>query len=75
MAQVIQIPVKKMPDGEIWLNLEAVLGKRVILRAHKIDLKQNVRDYDGHRVPEAHAKSSVRCKPKGFKITDNIFDI
>ena len=74
MAQAIQIPVKTTPDGEKWLDLESVLGRRVIVRAHEIDLKKNVLDYDGHHVLEAHAKRSVRCKAKGFEITDKILN-
>ena len=72
MPQIIKIPVKVFPDGEKWFLLDSVLGKRVILRAHEIDLKQNVHDYDSHRCPEAHAKESVKCKSKSWDISDKI---
>ncbi|MBI3051868.1 hypothetical protein HYY74_05420 [Candidatus Woesearchaeota archaeon] len=73
MAKIIPIPVKTFPDGSNWLILSDMLGKRVIIRAHEIDLKQNVQDYDAHHCPEAHAKSSVKCRPKGdIDITDKI---
>ena len=42
MADIIKVPVKTFPDGEKWLLLDSVLGKRVTLRAHEITLKQNV---------------------------------
>lgn len=72
MAEAIQIPVKTYPDGKKWLDLDSVLGKRIILRAHEIDLKNNVQDYDKHHGPEAHAKGSVKCKSKCIEITDKI---
>ncbi|MBI2124710.1 hypothetical protein HYT92_02860 [Candidatus Pacearchaeota archaeon] len=72
MVEAIQIPVKTYPDGKKWLNLDAVLGKRVILRAHEIDLKQDVEDYDKHHCPEAHAKGSIKCMAKAYEITDKI---
>ena len=75
MAEAIQIPVKTFPDGQKWLDLESVLGRRVILRAHEIDLKKNVEDYDKHHCPEAHAKRSVKCKSKTFSINDKILKI
>jgi hypothetical protein len=64
MATVIRVPVKRFRDGRVWLLLEEVLGRRVVLRAHEIDLKRNVEDYDAHHGPEAHAKGSVKCCAK-----------
>ena len=75
MAEAIQVPVKTYHDGEKWLDLEAVLGRRIVLRAHEIDLKKDVQDYDGHHVPEAHAKRSVKCKSKCIVIKDKILQI
>ncbi|PIN90670.1 hypothetical protein COU57_02685 [Candidatus Pacearchaeota archaeon CG10_big_fil_rev_8_21_14_0_10_32_14] len=75
MAEVIRIPVHTYPDGQKWLDIDSVLGDRVIMRAHKIDLKQNVQDYDKHHSPEAHAKGSVKCKSKCIEITDKILKI
>lgn len=72
MAEAIQVPVKTYSDGQKWLDLDSVLGKRVIVRAHEIDLKKNVQDYDGHHGPEAHAKGSVKCKSKAYEISDKI---
>ncbi len=63
MPDSITIPTKTFPDGEVWLLLEPILGKRVVLRAHEIDVKNAV-DYDSHHCPEAHAKGSVKCKSK-----------
>lgn len=75
MAQAIQIPVKTYPDGQKWLDLDSVLGRRVVLRAHEIDLHQNVQDYDKHHVLEAHAKGGVKCKAKAYSIDDKILTI
>ena len=74
MAQAIQIPIRTSRDGLKWLDLEPVLGKRIVLRAHEIDLKQNVLDYDSHHVLEAHAKGDVRIKSKCIEITDKILN-
>lgn len=75
MAEAVQIPVKTFSDGQKWLDLESVLGRRVILRAHEIDVKMNIQDYDGHHVPEAHAKRSIKCKSKCFIIDDKILQV
>lgn len=75
MAEAIQVPVKTFPDGQKWLDLDSVLGRRVVLRAHEINLKKNVQDYDSHHCPEAHAKGSVKCKSKVYEITDKILKI
>lgn len=75
MAQIVKVPVKIFPDGEKWLLLDSVLGKKVILRAHEIDIKKNVQDYDDHHGPEAHAKESVKCKSKSYDISDKITSI
>ncbi|MFA5724593.1 MAG: hypothetical protein WC979_10145 [Candidatus Pacearchaeota archaeon] len=72
MAQVIPIPIRTSKDGLKWLDLEPVLGKRVVLRAHEIDLKNNVLDYDSHHVLEAHAKGDVRIKSKCIEISEKI---
>ncbi len=75
MTKVVRVPLKVFPDGSKWLLLEAVLGKRVVLRAHEIDIKKNVQDYDTHHCPEAHAKSSVKCTAKGdIDIQDKIME-
>jgi len=72
MAQFVKVPIKEFSDGTKWLLLDAVLGNRVIVRAHHIDLKQNIPDYDGHHGPEAHTKESVKCKSKVYDISDKI---
>jgi len=72
MAKIIKIPVKIFPDGEHWLLLEPVLGRRVVLRAHEIQVKQNIPDYDSHHGPEVHAKGSVKCKARTWNISDSI---
>ena len=56
MASIVKVPIKYFPDGEPWLLLESVLSKRVIFRAHEIDIKGNVKDFDPHHCMEAHAK-------------------
>ena len=75
MRQIIQVPVKIYPDGELGLDLEEALGRRVIIRAHEIQLKSNVLDYDGHHVPEAHAKRSIKCKSKMFNVRDKVVSL
>ena len=75
MAKVVQVPIKIFPDGSKWLLLDSILGARVILRAHEIDMKQNVEDYDKHHCPVAHAKSSVKCKSKAYDITDKVLEL
>lgn len=75
MVEAVKVPVKTFPDGQKWLDIGSVLGKRVVLRAHEINLKKKlVLDYDKHRVPEAHAQRSVKCKSKGYEITDKIIE-
>jgi hypothetical protein len=75
MAQIVKVPIKTFSDGETWLLLEPILGKRVVMRAHHIDIKNNVEDYDSHHGPEAHAKESVKCKAKSWDISDKIVNI
>ncbi len=65
----VKVPVKTFPDGEKWLLLDSVLGKRVVMRAHHIEIKGNVQDYDGHHGPEANAKESVKCRARGWDIS------
>lgn len=71
MAKIIHIPVKVFPDGEQWLMLDSILGKRVVMRAHEINLKQAI-DYDTHHCPEAHARGSVKCRAKSWDISERI---
>lgn len=75
MGNIIKVPIKIFDDGEKWLLLDNILGKRVVLRAHEIDIKENIEDYDKHHCPEAHAKGSVKCKAKTFDISDKIEEI
>jgi hypothetical protein len=74
-AQVISIPVKTFSDGETWLLLDSVLGKRVTIRAHEIKVKNGVEDYDKHHNSEADAKESVKCKSRSWSIADKITSI
>ena len=71
-GRIVKIPIKEFPDGQVWLLLDTVLGKRVILRAHDISVKKNVMDYDTHHCPEAHAAGSVKCRAKAWDISKDI---
>lgn len=72
MSSIVKIPIKFFSDGEPWLLLESVLGKRVIFRAHQIQMKGRVQDFDPHHCDEAHARDSVKCKAKSWDISDKI---
>ncbi|MBI2523493.1 hypothetical protein HYW19_03815 [Candidatus Woesearchaeota archaeon] len=72
MASILKVPIKYFQDGEPWLLLDSVLSKRVIFRAHEIDIKGSVKDFDPHHCMEAHARGSVKCKAKSWDISDKI---
>ena len=54
MQDIIKVPVKTFPDGEKWLLLDSILGRRVTLRAHEITLKENVAHIQSY-------KDCIRC--------------
>ena len=51
MASVVKVPIKYFPDGEPWLLLDSVLSKRIIFRAHEIDMKGSVKDLHSYLSP------------------------
>jgi len=50
-------------DENHWILLRN-LGKKVMIRAVRIDIKRDVTDTDGHRVREAEAEGGVRIRGK-----------
>lgn len=64
----IKVPTTKI-DGETWLILHSVLGKKVVFRAADIRNKGQVKDPSDHRVFEAHAEGGVKCRSKQYDIT------
>lgn len=65
----IQIPVTRI-DGETWVLLKKVLGKKVIIRAASIEHKGRKTEPSGHRVDEAHAEGGVKCRSKYWDISN-----
>lgn len=67
LPQSIQLPVISV-DGETWILLSRV-DKKIVFRADSIDKNKNrVPDPSGHRMDEAVAEGSVKCRPKRFLI-------
>ena len=64
----MDIPETKI-NGETWLLLNKVLGKKVVFRAYSINHKGRVKDPSDHRVEEAHAEGGVKCKSKCYDIS------
>lgn len=65
--ETIQIPVIDI-DGEKWLLLKH-LDEKIVFRADSIQkLNQRVSDPSGHRMDQAVAEGSVKCKPKRYVI-------
>ncbi len=50
-------------DAYGWIVLRD-LGKKVTIRAIRIDIKRDVTDTDGHRVREAVAEGGVKIRSK-----------
>lgn len=51
-----------------WIILRD-LGKKVVIRAVRIDIKRDVPDTDGHRVREAVAEGGVKIRSKLLDIS------
>lgn len=66
----MEVPVDEI-KGEKWLILKNVLGKKVVFRADSIEKKkERISDPSGHRMDEAVAEGSVKCKCKYYNIKD-----
>lgn len=65
----MEVPVTEI-DGEKWLILKAVLGKKVVFRAAAIKHKGRVSEPSGHRVDQADAEGGVKCKSKYYDISN-----
>ena len=65
----MEIPTAKI-GGDTWLLLNKVLGKKIIFRAVSIKHKGRVKEPSDHRVDEAEAEGSVKCKSKYYDISN-----
>lgn len=69
---MIQVPTTEI-DGDIWLLLNQVLGKKIVFRAHSIEKrKERVKDPSDHRVDEAIAEGGVKCKSKHYALSNYV---
>ena len=65
----ITIPTTQI-DGDIWILLKLVLGEKVVFRAASIEKRsQRVKEPSGHRVDEAFAEGSVKCRSKLYDLS------
>jgi len=63
--------VELSEDNHGWFGLGHFLGRRVTIRASRIDKKKKrVKDTDGHHVDEAYAQGGVKIRPKGYDISN-----
>ena len=63
-------------EGEKWVLLKTILGEKVVFRVASID-KRNHRvkeTVSGHRVNEAVAEGSVKCRSKLYDISPFVKD-
>ena len=68
-----EVPTKNFQDGDEWLLLSRVLGRRVTFRADTIKkCKKRQKDFDDHECDEAYARSSVKCKSRVISVGDKI---
>jgi len=63
---LISIPTTTI-DGKEWFLLKSV-DEVFIFRAVSIEFKGRVAEKSGHRVDEARAKGSVKCRPRCARI-------
>jgi hypothetical protein len=65
----ITIPTTQI-DGQIWVLLKTILGEKVVFRAASIQKRnQRMKELSGHRVDEAVAEGSVKCRSKLYDIS------
>ena len=63
----LPIPVIEI-NGEKWLILKN-LDRKITFRAQSIDIRGRVKDPSDHRMTEAIAEGSVKCKPRNWDIS------
>lgn len=65
----LNIPTTEI-NGEKWLLLKC-LDRKILFRADSIEIKgKRVSDPSGHRMDEAIAEGSVKCKPRSWDLTN-----
>ena len=65
---MVNIPTAEI-DGETWLILKNI-NKKIIFRADSIEKnKKRVVEPSNHRMDEAVAEGSVKCRPRNWDIS------
>jgi len=59
----VSIPIQDI-NGEKWVIIGHI-GSKIVFRADSIDKRnKRVQDPNGHRMDEAVAEGSIKCKPR-----------